>query len=197
MPGNRMSNTTATGRRRRISSEALDSVTCADNLHAGPDQVGRQQLLGCPVIINDHRRIRGRRHARRCRHWLRRRSSERHGHVKGAAHPDLGLEPDSPTQQGHDLAAERQSEPGPLFARGDRDDLAGTTRRSVPSPLAAMPGPLSRTVITSSLPTGSADDVDPPAIGGELDRVAQQVHQDLTQSQLVGLDLVDVSRPRS
>ena len=59
---------------------------------------------------------------------------ERHGHVK-ALPSDLGLEPDSPTRK---VMILRQSvSPSPVPASlGDRADLAGTTRRSVPSPLA-------------------------------------------------------------
>ena len=68
---------------------------------------------------------------------------------------------------------------------------AGTPRRCAPGRRAAMPGPVSRTAILHLAVLLRGGDVHPPARGGELDRVGEQVEDDLADAALVAFDQVD------
>src|SRR5215471_3557013 len=104
------------------------------------------------------------------------------------AHSELALHPDLPTVEFHKLPAEGEPQPRAFHLLRRRADLAelledlllilrGNTHPGVADGYLHGPVPWRRS------------DLDPPALGRELDRVRQQVQDHLTDLALVRLNL--------
>ena len=108
--------------------------------------------------------------------------------VKVLPTPELALHPDAPAVQLHEPLRQRQAQPGPLLllARPRPPCWNSSKIRAWSSGAMPMPGVADRDLDLVAQPPRL--DLDPAAVGRELDGVGEQVEDDLLDLALVGLD---------